>query len=118
MLFILGIGNDPRENRKFNMIKQGLDYDKDGDFIRLWIPELSRLRGGRVHHPWSLPGGDLASVGVELGVTYPRPMVTAPEWSRHTGKEGAAKQRGVDFYFKPQNKPNNNNQNKTNHHNN
>ena len=29
-----GIGNDPRENRKFNMIKQGLDYDKDGEYIR------------------------------------------------------------------------------------
>ncbi len=32
-----GIGNDPREDRKFNMIKQGLDYDPevriDGDLI-------------------------------------------------------------------------------------
>lgn len=26
-LYSAGIGNDPRENRKFNMIKQGLDYD-------------------------------------------------------------------------------------------
>lgn len=24
-----GIGNDPRENRKFNMVKQGLDYDPE-----------------------------------------------------------------------------------------
>ena len=24
-----GIGNDPREDRKFNMVKQGLDYDAD-----------------------------------------------------------------------------------------
>ena len=26
-LYSAGIGNDPREDRKFNMIKQGLDYD-------------------------------------------------------------------------------------------
>lgn len=28
-LYTAGIGNDPRENRKFNMIKQGLDYDSN-----------------------------------------------------------------------------------------
>lgn len=26
-LYSAGIGNDPRQDRKFNMIKQGLDYD-------------------------------------------------------------------------------------------
>lgn len=28
-LYSAGVGNDPRENRKFNMIKQGLDYDNN-----------------------------------------------------------------------------------------
>lgn len=32
-LYSAGIGNDPRENRKFNMIKQGLDYDNN---VCLW----------------------------------------------------------------------------------
>lgn len=27
--YAAGIGNDPRENRKFNMVKQGLDYDPE-----------------------------------------------------------------------------------------
>lgn len=26
-LYSAGLGNDPRDNRKFNVIKQGLDYD-------------------------------------------------------------------------------------------
>ena len=25
--YAAGIGNDPRENRKFNMVKQAFDYD-------------------------------------------------------------------------------------------
>ena len=33
-LYSAGIGNDPRENRKFNMIKQGLDYDP---YVRLVV---------------------------------------------------------------------------------
>ena len=83
------------------MIKQGLDYDKEGQFVRLWVPELGGVRGGRVHFPWTVGGAELAQAGVELGVTYPGPMVTPPEWARHTGREAGAggQQRGVDFYF-------------------
>lgn len=33
-LYSAGIGNDPRENRKFNMIKQALDYDHNVRFKR------------------------------------------------------------------------------------
>ena len=28
-LYSAGIGNDPRQDRKFNVIKQGLDYDPE-----------------------------------------------------------------------------------------
>ena len=109
-----GIGNDPRENRKFNMIKQGLDYDKEGEYVRLWVEELRGLRGGRAHHPWTLGPGELTGSGLELGVTYPRPLVTAPEWARHTGSKAGAggQQRGVDFYFKSKQNHNNHNQNR------
>ena len=95
------------------MIKQGLDYDKEGQFVRLWVPELGGVKGGRVHTPWTVGGPELTRAGVELGVTYPAPMVTPPEWARHAGREGAGgQQRGVDFYFKPQGKQNNNAQGK------
>ena len=94
------------------MIKQGLDYDKGGQIVRLWVPELGGLRGGRVHFPWTVGGAELTQAGVELGGTYPGPLVTPPAWARHTGREAGAggHQRGVDFYFKPQGKQNNNGQ--------
>ncbi|KAK3093415.1 hypothetical protein FSP39_015400 [Pinctada imbricata] len=86
-LYSAGIGNDPREDRKFNMVKQGLDYDPEGDYIRLWIPELAGVKGGVVHTVWTMGNGALSTAGVSLGETYPKPVVIAPEWSRHFGKK-------------------------------
>ena len=36
--YIAGVGNDPRENRAFNTLKQANDYDKSGNFRNLWLP--------------------------------------------------------------------------------
>ncbi|NXO23042.1 CRYD protein, partial [Cisticola juncidis] len=111
-LYSAGIGNDPRDNRKFNMIKQGLDYDGNGDYVRLWVPELQGIKGADIHTPWALSSAALSQAGVTLGETYPQPVVTAPEWSRHIhqrpggsahsrGRRAPAqhKDRGIDFYF-------------------
>ncbi|KAK2710093.1 cryptochrome DASH-like [Artemia franciscana] len=109
--YAAGIGNDPRENRKFNMIKQGLDYDPEGEFVRLWVPELAPVKNGKVHTPWTLTGNDF------VDIDYPKPMVIAPEWSRQLGrvnpsgfyknqqKKGMGNQRGLDFYFSNKNQP-------------
>ncbi|MEQ2208585.1 hypothetical protein XENOCAPTIV_007583, partial [Xenoophorus captivus] len=89
-LYSAGIGNDPRENRKFNMIKQALDYDINGEYVRRWVPELGGIRGADVHTPWNLSSAALSHAGVSLGDTYPTPVVTAPEWSRHFSKKPVA----------------------------
>ncbi|CAL4073584.1 unnamed protein product, partial [Meganyctiphanes norvegica] len=112
--YAAGIGNDPRTDRKFNMIKQGLDYDAQGDFIRTWIPELMKIKTGKIHTPWKLSATELLAAEVSLGETYPHPIVIAPEWARHDHKAGnknfnkgqggwqqpTKKSRGIDFYFK------------------
>ena len=33
--YAAGIGNDPREDRKFNMVKQGTDYDPEVNLIKI-----------------------------------------------------------------------------------
>jgi len=109
--YAAGIGNDPRENRKFNMVKQAMDYDGEGEFVRVWVEELRGIKGGKVHVPWTLGDGELQRFGVELGVTYPKPMILAPEWNRHAGGKqpnnsnrgngGSSKgQKGINSYFK------------------
>ncbi|KAI9163464.1 putative cryptochrome DASH [Paramyrothecium foliicola] len=42
--YVAGVGNDPRgDARIFNPIKQAFDYDKDGTYVRNWLPELKGL---------------------------------------------------------------------------
>ncbi len=43
--------------RIYNPIKQGLDHDPEGRFIRRWCPELSDVPAIHVHEPWALGGG-------------------------------------------------------------
>lgn len=38
--------------RIYNPIKQCQDFDKDGTFIRHWVPELEALPKAFIHEPW------------------------------------------------------------------
>lgn len=42
--YVAGVGNDPRgEARIFNPVKQAFDYDKDGTYVKTWVPEVKPL---------------------------------------------------------------------------
>ena len=47
-----GVGNDPRSSRQFNPIKQAADYDAEGKYVRLWIPELKDVDDMYLQTPW------------------------------------------------------------------
>jgi len=61
--------------RVFNPVLQGEKFDPDGVYVRRWVPELAQLPDGLIHQPWTAAPLELASAGVELGKTYPRPLV-------------------------------------------
>ncbi|MGY3690503.1 deoxyribodipyrimidine photo-lyase [Bradyrhizobium sp. USDA 3240] len=61
--------------RVFNPILQGEKFDPDGAYVRRWVPELARLPKDLIHQPWTATPIELASAGVELGTTYPPPIV-------------------------------------------
>ncbi|MGD1892541.1 MAG: DASH family cryptochrome [Cyclobacteriaceae bacterium] len=78
--YMAGVGNDPRENRYFNIMSQAQRYDPQGEYVRYWIPELSDVVGKKVHYPTEIPQPELAEVGVTIGENYPKPLVAFSKW--------------------------------------
>ncbi len=61
--------------RVFHPVEQGRRWDPQGGWIRKWCPELARLPDRWLHAPWEAPETVLRDAGVELGPTWPRPIV-------------------------------------------
>jgi len=61
--------------RVFNPVRQGERFDPQGDYVRRWCPEISRLPDKFIHQPWTAPAPILAAAGLTLGRDYPRPLV-------------------------------------------
>jgi cryptochrome len=59
--YVAGVGNDPRgEARIFNPVKQAFDYDKDGEYVRAWVPEVQPLEKlENVFQAWTASKADL-----------------------------------------------------------
>ncbi|MDF1797035.1 MAG: deoxyribodipyrimidine photo-lyase [Coxiellaceae bacterium] len=61
--------------RIFNPVTQGKKFDAGGDYTRRYVPELSGLPNKYLHSPWIAPTDVLQQAGIELGETYPKPIV-------------------------------------------
>ena len=72
------VGHDPR-NRYFNIVYQSKTYDSDGTYIRTWIPELNEVPNEFIHEPHKMFPEQQALYNVEIGNTYPEPMINLEE---------------------------------------
>ncbi|MCB0518703.1 MAG: DASH family cryptochrome [Lewinellaceae bacterium] len=80
--YIAGVGNDPREDRYFNILNQASRYDPKGEYVKLWLPELRDLPPDKVHRPDTLSGSEQASLHVTIGSDYPKAMIGTDRWAR------------------------------------
>lgn len=68
--YISGVGNDPREDRCFNIAKQAHRYDPDGAFIKSWIPELNEFPLEKLHNPAGFEEEIQSKYNVNLGEAH------------------------------------------------
>lgn len=87
--WIAGSGPDAQPfNRMFNPLVQAQKFDPAGVYVRRWVPELADLPDAVIHRPWEAEAAVLRAAGVELGRTYPRPIV----------EHGAARMRALTAF--------------------
>jgi deoxyribodipyrimidine photo-lyase len=78
--WIAGCGADAAPFfRIFNPITQSEKFDKQGEYIRRYVPELAHMPAKYIHAPWLAPADILAAAGVNLGVNYPAPVIDIKE---------------------------------------
>jgi deoxyribodipyrimidine photo-lyase len=73
--YVAGVGNDPREDRYFNIHTQATRYDANGQYVKHWLPELSQVPASKVHQLNLLTKQEQKQFGLILGVDYPNGMV-------------------------------------------
>ena len=61
--------------RIFNPVTQSEKFDPQGKFIRRYLPQLAQLPDAAIHAPWTARELERVGAGVELGKTYPQPIV-------------------------------------------
>ncbi len=59
--------------RVFNPVLQGEKFDKQGTYVRHWVPELASVSDKFVHKPWELNQAD------QQALDYPLPLVDLKE---------------------------------------
>ncbi len=65
--------------RIFNPMLQGEKFDPKGEYVKRWCPELKNLSVKFIHSPWESDASELEAAGIELGSSYPRPIVNHEE---------------------------------------
>ncbi len=77
--------------RMYNPIKQSLDHDPEGIFIKKWVPELAALPKELLHEPYKMSLMEQEMLGVIIGKDYPYPIVDIES----AGKEAREKIWGM-----------------------
>jgi deoxyribodipyrimidine photo-lyase len=78
--YVAGVGNDPRENRYFNILSQAKKYDGKGEYVRYWIPELKEIEGFNIHKVSLMKEEELEKVNSIIPEIYLKPVVDLGKW--------------------------------------
>ncbi len=68
--------------RIYNPVKQSMDQDSEGVYIRRWVPEVWALPTAFLHEPWTMTDADQQMHGFKVGQNYPARLVDHVEAMR------------------------------------
>ena len=78
--WVAGCGADAAPYfRIFNPILQGEKFDKNGEYVKKWVPELRKCPSKFIHKPWELDIRYQKSINTIIGKDYPKPIVIHEE---------------------------------------
>ncbi|WKK76340.2 DASH family cryptochrome [Marivirga salinae] len=78
--YVAGVGNDPRENRYFNILSQAKKYDAKGEYVRNWISELKEIEGFNIHKISLMKQTELEKLNLDIPEIYLKPIVDMDKW--------------------------------------
>lgn len=61
--------------RIYNPVKQAIDQDPEGIFVRRWLPVLRTVPNTWIFQPWLMPESLQSEYGCKIGIDYPAPMI-------------------------------------------
>ena len=67
--WVAGTGHNTRPNRVMNPLRQAQRFDRSGEYVRRYVPELAGLDPAWIQTPWKLPPAQRVRMG------YPGPLV-------------------------------------------
>jgi deoxyribodipyrimidine photo-lyase len=70
--------------RIFNPVTQSTRFDRDGEFIRRYLPELARIPDRYIHAPWQMDPQAQRACGMVVGRDIQLPIVMHDEARRRT----------------------------------
>ena len=78
--WVAGCGADAAPYfRIFNPILQGEKFDKNGEYVKKWVPELKNYPTKFIHKPWELDVKYQETIKTIIGKDYPAPIVVHEE---------------------------------------
>ena len=68
--------------RVYSPVSFGKKTDKDGSYIRKWLPQLRKFPTKYIYEPWAAPAKVQEQCGCIIGQDYPLPIVDHKQVSK------------------------------------